>query len=121
MAVIEVPALRRTRVAGAVAKRMPIHVQLAVEPAEAGGVVAGIVEVRRGVLPFRLGDGEDLVLEREMRIPIGTWHAAYAVYVLAEQSVTIDVRVRWRFPVWAILLFVVAIAFGVVMAFLTTP
>ncbi|MFO7546597.1 MAG: hypothetical protein R6W77_13980 [Trueperaceae bacterium] len=121
MAIIDVPALRRTRVVGAGAKRMPIEVQLTVTPAHADGIVSGIVEVQRGVLPFRLGQREDLVLAPEMRIHVGTWHAAYAVFVLAEHPVKVDVRVRWRFPAWLVALFVAAIVLGVVLVLLTTP
>lgn len=121
VATIDVPALTRTRVAGAWAKRMPIEVHLEVTPANADGVVAGVVEVRRSVLPLGHGEVEDLVLEPEMRIPIGTWHTGYAVFVLAEQPVRVEVRVRWKFPVWLVGLFVAAVVLGLIVAALTAP
>lgn len=121
VATIDVPALTRTRVAGAWAKRMPIEVHLAVTPANADDVVAGVVEVRRSVLALGRGEAEDLVLEPEMRIPIGTWHTGYAVFVLAEQPVRVDVRVRWKFPGWFVGLFVAAIVLGLIVAALTAP
>jgi hypothetical protein len=121
VATIDVPALTRTRVAGAWAKRMPVEVRLEVTPANADGVVAGVAEVRRSVLPLGRGEGEDLVLAPEMRIPIGAWHTAYAVFVLAEKPVRVDVRVRWRFPLWLAGLFVAAVVLGLVIAALTAP
>lgn len=95
---IEVPALVRTRVAGHVAKRMPLKVKIDVEPQAPGAEIVGLLEIEKGLLPFVKSERSEQVLAASQTLEIGYVYASYSVFVTAEQPVTVLVDARSALP-----------------------
>jgi hypothetical protein len=98
---VAVPALVRTRVAGNLAKRLPVTVKIDVV-AERHDDVVGLIEVEKSPFPLVKGQRSEQVLQASQVLDIGAVYASYGVYVTSEKPVTLQVEVRSPITVWLI-------------------